>query len=87
MRSRADRLDRGNQINAAFFERLKENHKKTYIEILQNDSRQILKTPKQKLEIAKRFYEKFYSSTFIDETLQNQFLRHVPTNYRDRRPQ
>ena len=28
LRSRADRLDRGNQINAAFFERLKENHKK-----------------------------------------------------------
>ena len=28
LRSRADRLDCGNQINAAFFERLRENHKK-----------------------------------------------------------
>ena len=28
LHSHADCLDRGNQINAAFFERLKENHKK-----------------------------------------------------------
>ena len=62
-----------------FFEGLKENHKKTYIETFQNDSSQILNTPREKLEIAKRFYEKLYSSTVIDETLQNQFLQHVAT--------
>ena len=78
-RSRADRLDRGNQISVAFFERLKENYKKTYIETLQNDSSQILNTPREKLEIAKRFYEKLYFSTVIDKTQQNQFLQHVPT--------
>ena len=79
LRSRADRLDRSNQINAAFFERLKENHKKTYIETLQNDSSQLLNTPREKLETAKRFYEKLYSSTVIDETMLDQFLQHVPT--------
>ena len=52
---------------------MKENHKKTDIESLQNDSSQTLNTPKDKLEIAKRFNEKLYSSAVIDETLANQF--------------
>ena len=34
VRSQAYQLDRKSQIDAAFFERLKENHKKTYIEAL-----------------------------------------------------
>ena len=46
---------------------------------MQNDSSQILNKPKEKLEIAQRFYEKLHSLTVIDETLQNQFLQHVPT--------
>ena len=73
-RLRVDRFDRGNQSNAAFFERLKKIHKKTFIEFLQNDSSQSLNTSKDKLEIAKCFYEKLYSSAVIDETQQNQFL-------------
>ena len=35
MRSRADQLDRKNQANAAFYERLKENHLRSYIEALE----------------------------------------------------
>ena len=46
---------------------------------MQNDSIQSLNTPKDKLKVAKRFYEKLYFSTDINETLQNQFLQHVPT--------
>ena len=78
MRSRADQLDRKNQVDAAFFERLRENHKRTYIEALKTSEKQILNIPADKVNVAKRFYEELYGSILTDQTLQYKFLQHVP---------
>ena len=57
----------------------KKNSNQILVESLQNDSNQILNTPKDKLEIAECFYLKLYSSTVIEKTVQNQFFQRVPT--------
>ena len=53
MRSQADQLDRKNQVDVGFFERLKENHKKTYLEALKNSENQILNIPADKVNMVK----------------------------------
>ena len=78
VRSRADQLDRKNQVNVAFFERLKENHKRTNIEALKNYKNQILNIAKDKVNVAKRFYEELYGLIPTKETLQYKYLQHVP---------
>ena len=78
VRSRADQLDRKNQVDAAFFERLKKNHEKTYIEALRNFKNQNSNIPADKVNVAKRFYEELYGSIPTDQSLQYKFLQHVP---------
>ena len=78
MRSRADQLNRKNQVDAAFFERLKKNHKKPYIEALKNSKNQISNIPADKVNVAKRFCEELYGSILTDQSLQCKVLQHVP---------
>ena len=78
LRSRADQLDRQNQVDVAFFERLKKNHKRTYIEALKNFENQISNIPADKVNVAKRFYEELYGSIPTNQSLQYKFLQHVP---------
>ena len=52
MRLRADPLDCKNQVDAAFFERLKKNYKKTYIEASKNSENQISNIPADKVNVA-----------------------------------
>ena len=78
MRSRADQLDRKKQVDAAFFERMKENHKKTNMEALKNSESQISDISADNVNAAKRFYEELRVSIPTDETLLFKFLQHVP---------
>ena len=66
-------------MSAAFFEEAEKESQKTCTEFLENDYNQILNRLKDKLEIDKHFYKKLYSAAVINETLQNQFLKHVPS--------
>ena len=61
-----------------FFERLKENHKRTYIEASKNSENQILNIPTDKVNVVKRLYEELYNSIPTDQTLQYKFLQYVP---------
>ena len=77
MRSQADQLDRKNLVDAALFLKDKENHKRTYIKALKNSKYQIFNIAADKVIVAKRFYEEFYNSIPINQTLPYKFL-HVP---------
>ena len=70
-------LIRKNLVDAALFFKDKENHKKTYIKALKNSKYQIFNIAADKVVVAKRFYEEFYNSIPINQTLQYKFL-HVP---------
>ena len=69
MLSCCKKLNRKNQVDAAFFERLKGNHKRTSIEALKNSKNQILNIPADKVNVAKQFYEELNGSISTYQTL------------------